>query len=96
MFKVSVVAALLAQAGYTLAHGGVTSIAIGSAKYAGWQPYNSPTGQVTAERPYSSFDPILSPTGATLHCNNNGQSGPSQQTLTIAGVLLLTLEVIKT
>ncbi|KAG9119292.1 hypothetical protein FRC07_005738, partial [Ceratobasidium sp. 392] len=83
MFKLTVAAALLSQAGFILAHGGVTSISIGGTKYAGWQPYNSPTGQVTAERPYSSFDPILSPTGATLHCNNNGAAGPSQQTLTI-------------
>ncbi|QRV94464.1 glycoside hydrolase family 61 protein [Ceratobasidium sp. AG-Ba] len=49
-----------------------------------WQPYNSPTGQVTAERPYSSFNPILDPVDPTMHCNDDGTAGPSQQTLTIA------------
>ncbi|KAG8687162.1 hypothetical protein FRC11_007687, partial [Ceratobasidium sp. 423] len=83
MYKLSALAVLLTQVGSIIAHGGVISIGIGGTKYQGWQPYNSPTGQVTASRPYSSFDPILSPTGATLHCNNNGESGPSQQTLTI-------------
>ncbi|PVG03616.1 glycoside hydrolase family 61 protein [Serendipita vermifera] len=67
----------------TNAHGGVTSIGVNGQKYTGWSPYNSAQGQTTAARPYSSFDPILSPTGSTLHCNNNGQSGPNQQTLTI-------------
>ncbi|QRV94473.1 glycoside hydrolase family 61 protein [Ceratobasidium sp. AG-Ba] len=84
MYKFTVLAALLAQTGSILAHGGVISIGIGSTKYTGWQPYNSPSGQVTAGRPYSSFDPILNPTASTIHCNNNGESGPSQQTLTIA------------
>ncbi|CAE6414552.1 unnamed protein product, partial [Rhizoctonia solani] len=83
MCKLSALAILFAQVGPIIAHGGVVSIGIGGTKYQGWQPYNSPTGQVTAARPYSSFDPILNPTGATLHCNNNGESGPSQQTLTI-------------
>ncbi|EUC60659.1 glycoside hydrolase family 61 protein [Rhizoctonia solani AG-3 Rhs1AP] len=83
MYKLSALVVLLAQVGSIVAHGGVVSIGIGGTKYQGWQPYNSPTGQVTAGRPYSSFDPILSPTAATLHCNNNGESGPSQQTLTI-------------
>ncbi|KAF8750899.1 Glycosyl hydrolase family 61 [Rhizoctonia solani] len=84
MYKLSALAVLLAQVGSIVAHGGVVSIGIGGTKYQGWQPYNSPSGQVTAGRPYSSFDPILSPTASTIHCNNNGESGPSQQTLTIA------------
>ncbi|KAG8741184.1 hypothetical protein FRC10_003229 [Ceratobasidium sp. 414] len=84
MFKLTVLAALFAQATSILAHGGVTSFSINGVKYQGWQPYIQASGQVTAGRPYTSYDPILSPTGSTLHCNNNGESGPSQQTLTIA------------
>ncbi|KDN37334.1 hypothetical protein RSAG8_10222, partial [Rhizoctonia solani AG-8 WAC10335] len=72
--------AFLGSFGLVLAHGGVTSIAIGGKTYQGWQPYLSATNQVTAGRPY---DPILDPTGSTLHCNNNGSVGPNQQTLAI-------------
>ncbi|KAF9555146.1 cellulose-growth-specific protein [Agrocybe pediades] len=66
------------------AHGGVISYVIGGTTYQGWQPYNSPSGQSSIERPYSSFDPILSATASTISCNNNGQAGPSQLSATVA------------
>ncbi|CAE6433770.1 unnamed protein product [Rhizoctonia solani] len=80
-FKTSV---FLASLGLVLAHGGVTSIAIGGTTYQGWQPFLGPSTQVTAGRPYSSYDPILNPVAATMHCNNDGSAGPNQKTLTIA------------
>ncbi|KDR68577.1 hypothetical protein GALMADRAFT_146231 [Galerina marginata CBS 339.88] len=66
------------------AHGGVTSYVIGGTTYAGWQPYNTPTGQTSIERPYSSYDPILSVSAATFSCNNNGQSSGAQLSATVA------------
>ncbi|KAF5374500.1 hypothetical protein D9615_009110 [Tricholomella constricta] len=65
------------------AHGGVTSYVIGGTNYVGWSPYNSPTGQTSIERPYSTYDPILSPTASTISCNNNGQAGPNQLSATV-------------
>ncbi|ESK89694.1 glycoside hydrolase family 61 protein [Moniliophthora roreri MCA 2997] len=65
------------------AHGGVTSYEIAGVKYTGWSPYNSPTGQSSIERPYSTYDPILSPTASTISCNNNGQPSGSQLTATV-------------
>ncbi|KAH7339990.1 glycosyl hydrolase family 61-domain-containing protein [Rhizoctonia solani] len=85
MTKSSFVAlALLACLGLVLAHGGVTSIAIGGTTYQGWQPFLGPANQVTSGRPYSSYDPILNPVASTMHCNDDGTAGPGQQTLTIA------------
>lgn len=52
--------ALLTQVTSTFAHGGVTNIGINGVKSPGWSPYNSASGQTTAARPYSSFDPIMS------------------------------------
>ncbi|KAF8602543.1 hypothetical protein BDV93DRAFT_494528 [Ceratobasidium sp. AG-I] len=78
------VSTLLSSVAYVSAHGGVTSFVIGGTTYQGWQPFLSATGQVTAGRPYTSYNPILDPVDATLHCNNNGGNGPSPQTLTIA------------
>jgi cellulase len=60
------------------AHGGVSSYIIGGTTYAGWSPYNSPTGQTSIERPYSSYNPILSATDSTISCNNNGQASGAQ------------------
>ncbi|KAG8927997.1 hypothetical protein FRC03_011124 [Tulasnella sp. 419] len=82
-FTASFVAVVATQFASVLAHGGVTSFSIGSTTYPGWQPFNSPSGQVTAGRPYTSFNPILNPSDSTLHCNNGGESGPSQQSITI-------------
>lgn len=48
------------------AHGGVIGLAIGSTNYTGWSPYNPASGQVSAERPYASFNPITNAVDATL------------------------------
>lgn len=37
-----------------LAHGGVLAYANGGQWYNGWQPYNSPTGQTSIQRPWST------------------------------------------
>ncbi|KAG8905186.1 GMP synthase (glutamine-hydrolyzing) [Tulasnella sp. 403] len=84
MVPIKVLASLAAYLVAVSAHGGVTSYSIGSTTYQGWQPYLPAAGQVTAGRPYSSYDPILNPTAATLHCNDNGLAGPSPQSITIA------------
>jgi hypothetical protein len=53
--------ATLALARSAVAHGGVTSLSVGSTQYAGWSPYNG-GNQATAERPYGSYNPIQSAT----------------------------------
>jgi len=47
-------------------------------------PYNDASNQTSIERPYSSFNPILSATDSTISCNNNGGSGPKQLSATVA------------
>jgi len=84
MFAFTLLGVVLAQIASSVAHGGVTEYSIGSTKYTGWSPYNSATGQVTAERPYTSYNPITSATDPTLACNNAGGNGPSPQDITIA------------
>lgn len=37
-----------------LGHGGVIGYGIAGVYYSGWQPYNTPTGQSSIERPWSS------------------------------------------
>ncbi|KAI5807185.1 cellulose-growth-specific protein [Geopyxis carbonaria] len=66
-----------------LAHGGVTSYVINGVEYQGFSPYNSPTGQTTIQRQYSSYDPILSPTDAKMACNTPG-TGPAALNATVA------------
>ncbi|KAG8958188.1 hypothetical protein FRC03_009370 [Tulasnella sp. 419] len=66
-----------------LADGGITQWATNGIIYPGWLPYQPAMGQVNAARPYYSFNPILNPTDPTLHCNNNGESGPNQQSITV-------------
>jgi len=77
-------AAILSYASSAAAHGGVTSWSVGSTTYQGWQPFLAPTGQSTVGRPYSSYDPILNPTAATIHCNNDGSTGPAPKSISIA------------
>ncbi|KAJ7581555.1 glycosyl hydrolase family 61-domain-containing protein [Mycena floridula] len=67
-----------------LAHGGVLSVGIGSTVYPGWSPYNTPTGQTSIMRPWSSYNPILSPTDPTLACNDDGTSSALQLSATVA------------
>ncbi|EJD51748.1 cellulose-growth-specific protein [Auricularia subglabra TFB-10046 SS5] len=78
----SVAAALTAVASVA-AHGGVTSYVINGQTYAGWSPYNDPSNQSSIERPYSSYDPILSVSASTFSCNNNGAAGPKQLSATV-------------
>ncbi|KAF8992934.1 glycosyl hydrolase family 61-domain-containing protein [Cyathus striatus] len=66
------------------AHGGVLSYSFGGNWYFGWQPYNSPTGQTSIQRPWSSYNPIQDATDPTLSCNDNGQSGALQLTASVA------------
>jgi len=48
-----------------------------------FQPYNSPTGQTTIQRQYSSYDPLYSPTDGSLKCNKPG-TGPAAKVATVA------------
>ncbi|KAI0337327.1 hypothetical protein BDW22DRAFT_1340024 [Trametopsis cervina] len=80
--------ALLAVASAALptafAHGGVLSYQNGGKWYQGWQPYNSPSGQTTIQRPWSSYNPIQDATATTIACNDDGTSGALQLTATVA------------
>ncbi|KAI0320037.1 glycosyl hydrolase family 61-domain-containing protein [Amylostereum chailletii] len=67
-----------------LAHGGVLSYSNAGSWYWGWAPYNSPTGQTTIQRPWSSYNPITDATDPTLACNDDGTSGALQLTATVA------------
>lgn len=80
--SLAVIAAFLTSGAF--AHGGVTSYIIGGTTYPGWQPYNSPTGQASIGRPYSSYDPIMTTSASTFACNNNGQAGSGQKSATVA------------
>jgi cellulase len=74
-------AALLPQA---LAHGGVLSYGFEGNWYFGWQPYNSPSGQSSIQRPWSSYNPIQDATASTLACNDDGSSPSGQKTATVS------------
>ncbi|KAH8827674.1 cellulose-growth-specific protein [Flagelloscypha sp. PMI_526] len=65
-------------------HGGVVKYTIAGTDYTGWSPYNDPTNQTSIERPYSSYDPILSVSASTMSCNNNGAASAHQLTATVA------------
>ncbi|TCD66524.1 hypothetical protein EIP91_001300 [Steccherinum ochraceum] len=82
-FTALTTAVVLAKVIGTAAHGGVTSWTVGGKTYPGWQPYLSPSGQDTAGRPYSSYDPILDAESATIHCNNDGNNGPIPESITV-------------
>lgn len=66
MLALSVLTAVASLITTASAHGGVISMSVGSTKYTGWAPFNTPAGQVSAERPYSSFNPITNPSDATM------------------------------
>ncbi|TFY61342.1 hypothetical protein EVG20_g7099 [Dentipellis fragilis] len=80
-------AALLALASTAiqgaLAHGGVLAYANAGTWYQGWAPYNSPTGQTTIQRPWSTYNPITSVSDPQLACNDDGTSGALQLTGTV-------------
>jgi cellulase len=63
-----------------LAHGGVLSYNIGGKIYNGWQPYNSPSGQTSIQRPWSTYDPITDAKSSNIACNDDGSSGALQLT----------------
>jgi len=65
------------------AHGGVLSYGFGGTIYQGWQPYDSPTGQTSIQRPWSSYNPIQGATTASLSCNDDGTAGALQLTATV-------------
>ncbi|KAF8908522.1 glycosyl hydrolase family 61-domain-containing protein [Gymnopilus junonius] len=72
------------------AHGGVLSYSWSGNWYWGWQPYNSPTGQTSIQRPWSTYNPITDATDPTLSCNDNGQAGALQLTATVAAGTAIT------
>ncbi|KAF7981369.1 hypothetical protein HWV62_33841 [Athelia sp. TMB] len=82
MLKYLALSAVLA--GKALAHGGVLSYSNAGNWYWGWQPYNSPTGQTTIQRPWSSYNPITDATDPQLACNDDGTAGALQLTATVA------------
>lgn len=80
-FVVLIAAGLIPKA---LAHGGVLSYSWSGTTYQGWAPYDTPVGQTTIQRPWSSYNPITDPTDPTLACNDDGTSGALQLTATVA------------
>jgi len=85
--RTAVAASLLAGVS---AHGGVGVYTIGTAKYQGWQPYNSPSGQSSIQRQYSTFDPLLIKDLSTVNirCNNPGTLGTGQTASVAAGATI--------
>ncbi|KAF8198556.1 glycosyl hydrolase family 61-domain-containing protein [Pholiota molesta] len=66
------------------AHGGVLYYSVAGSWYNGWSPYNTPTGQTSIQRPWSSYNPIQDATVDTLACNDDGTSSALQLTATVA------------
>ncbi|EIW61516.1 cellulose-growth-specific protein [Trametes versicolor FP-101664 SS1] len=67
-----------------LAHGGVLSYSNAGNWYQGWAPYDTPVGQTTIQRPWSSYNPITDATDAQLACNDDGTPGALQLTANVA------------
>ncbi|KAG8953216.1 hypothetical protein FRC04_002626 [Tulasnella sp. 424] len=82
MFKLSTAAVTLAAACQVLAHGGVLSYSWGGQWYWGFKPYNTPTGQVTIQREWDTYNPIQDATDPTIACNDAGTALPTGQQLT--------------
>lgn len=64
--------AALALASSVAAHGGVLWYQIAGSWYKGFVPYNTPVGQVSIQREWDTYNPILDPTLAIMRCNDNG------------------------
>lgn len=77
---IGLVSLALAALPLARAHGGVLSYSIEGTLYEGWAPYNSPTGQTTIQRPWSTYNPITDATDPTIACNDDGSSGALQLT----------------
>ncbi|KAJ8508420.1 hypothetical protein ONZ45_g9301 [Pleurotus djamor] len=84
MLKIAFLSAALGVLPRVLGHGGVLYYSNAGNWYNGWQPYNSPVGQSTIQRPWSTYDPIQDPTLSTIACNDDGTSPPGQLTTTVA------------
>ncbi|EKM56323.1 glycoside hydrolase family 61 protein [Phanerochaete carnosa HHB-10118-sp] len=85
MFAFAALVALASSALPTVfAHGGVLAYSNAGNWYQGWAPYNSPDGQTSIERPWSTYNPITDPTDPTLSCNDDGTSSALQLTATVA------------
>ncbi|KAI0826293.1 glycoside hydrolase family 61 protein D [Irpex lacteus] len=85
MFAVTALLALASSAlPSVLAHGGVLAYSNAGKWYQGWAPYNSPTGQTTIQRPWSTYNPITDATDPQIACNDDGTSGALQLTATVA------------
>jgi len=86
------VASILAFAAIptAMAHGGVLAYSWGGQWYQGWAPYNSPTGQTTIQRPWSTYNPIQDATDPTISCNDDGTAGALQLTGTVAAGTAIT------
>ncbi|KAF5353259.1 hypothetical protein D9756_007779 [Leucocoprinus leucothites] len=72
------------------AHGGVLAYSWDGKWYDGWKPYNSPSGQTTIQRPWSSYNPITDATDSTIACNDNGSAGALQLTASVAAGTAIT------
>ncbi|KAI0722548.1 glycosyl hydrolase family 61-domain-containing protein [Earliella scabrosa] len=84
MFAFATLVALASAAlPQVLAHGGVLSYKIDGQIFQGWAPYNSPVGQTSIQRPWSTYNPITDPMDPTVACNDDGSSGPLQLTTTV-------------
>ncbi|KAI0358668.1 glycoside hydrolase family 61 protein [Trametes cingulata] len=84
MFASAVLTTLALAVGQVAAHGGVLSYQINGQWYQGFKPYNTPTGQVSIQREWDTYNPITDPTDSFLACNNNGASlGSGQQSATV-------------
>lgn len=75
--------ALASAASTVLAHGGVLWYSNAGQWYQGWAPYNSPVGQTSIQRPWSTYNPITDATDAQLACNDDGTSGALQLTANV-------------
>ncbi|KAF5324110.1 hypothetical protein D9619_011383 [Psilocybe cf. subviscida] len=85
MFAIVSFAVALATVQGVAAHGGVLAYSNAGKWYQGINPYNTLTGQVSIQRPWSSYNPIQDATASTLACNDDGSalSGSAQLTATV-------------
>ncbi|KAF8576370.1 carbohydrate-binding module family 1 protein [Ramaria rubella] len=74
----------LSQLSEVAAHGGVLAYSNAGNWYNGWAPYDTPVGQTSIERPWSTYNPITDATDPQLSCNDDGSSGALQLTATVA------------
>jgi len=85
MFAIVSLAVALATVKGAAAHGGVLAYSNAGKWYQGINPYNTIAGQVSIQRPWSSYNPIQDATASTVACNDDGTSlsGTAQLTATV-------------